>query len=112
MFPNRFNVYLHDTPSRELFAKTTRNFSSGCVRLEHPLRLAAYVLRDETGWNQERIDTVLASGKETTVALSRPLPVHLLYWTVFVDATGNVCFREDVYGRDRRLVEALDKRPA
>ena len=112
MFPNRFNVYLHDTPSRELFTKTTRNFSSGCVRLEHPLRLAAYVLRDETGWNQERIDTVLASGKETTVALSRPLPVHLLYWTVFVDATGNVCFREDVYDRDRRLIAALNKRPA
>lgn len=111
MFPNRFNVYLHDTPSRELFARTTRNFSSGCVRLEHPLHLAAYVLRDEPGWDPERIDRTLATGRETTVPLSRPLPVHLLYWTVFVDETGNVCFREDIYGRDQRLVEALNKRP-
>jgi murein L,D-transpeptidase YcbB/YkuD len=112
MFPNRFNVYLHDTPNRELFARTNRNFSSGCVRLEHPLHLAAYVLRDEGGWNQERIDSVLASGKETTVPLNRPLPVHLLYWTVFTDSAGRVCFREDIYGRDRRLVAALNERPS
>ena len=88
------------------------HFRSGCVRLKQPLRLAAYVLRDESGWERTRIDAVLATGKETTVTLSRPLPVHLLYWTVFVDKIGNLCFRDDVYGRDRRLVEALNRRPS
>lgn len=109
MFPNRFNVYLHDTPSRELFGKTTRNFSSGCVRLERPLELAELVLKGQDGWDRGRIDAVLATGKETTVNLDHPLPVHLLYWTVFVSADGKVCFREDIYGRDRRLEKALDQ---
>jgi len=112
MFPNRFNVYLHDTPSRELFAKSTRNFSSGCVRLARPLELAELVLRDQSGWDRDRIDAVLASGRETTVTLDHPLPVHLLYWTVFVNAEEEVCFREDIYGRDRRLVEALQRSPS
>jgi murein L,D-transpeptidase YcbB/YkuD len=111
MFPNRFNVYLHDTPNRELFAKTARNFSSGCIRLEHPVQLAAYVLRDQDGWDRRRIEDVLEAGRETTVVLKRRLPVHLLYWTVFIDAEGNLCFREDIYGRDRRLVDALNQSP-
>jgi L,D-transpeptidase YcbB len=112
MFPNRFNIYLHDTPSRELFAKATRNFSSGCIRLEHPLELAELVLRDQGGWDRSRIDAVLASGQETSVTLNRHLPVHLLYWTAFVNAEQEVCFREDIYGRDRRLVRALLRSPS
>lgn len=111
MFPNRFNVYLHDTPSRELFAKTARNLSSGCIRLSRPIDLAALVLHKEGGWDRQRIDAVLATGQETTVNLSRPLPVHLLYWTVFIDTNGEVCFREDIYGRDRRLIDAMEQKP-
>jgi len=110
MFPNRFDVYLHDTPSRELFGRTDRDFSSGCVRIEKPLELAEYLLREAPGWDRSRIDGVIASGKETTVSLPGAVPVHLLYWTAWAEADGTVHFRRDLYGRDDRLAAALDHR--
>lgn len=111
IFPNRHNVYLHDTPSRELFAATSRAFSSGCIRLEKPLALADYLLAGDPRWTPERIRSVVAERRETTVWLSTPVPVHILYWTVFVDDDGVVEFRPDIYGRDRAVRNALDADP-
>jgi L,D-transpeptidase YcbB len=108
MFPNRFNVYLHDTPSRELFNKTNRTFSSGCIRIQHPEELALYLLKDDPRWNQERLGKALDSMKEQSIRLLSPVPVHLLYWTAFVDKDGVVQFRNDIYGRDAQLAKALE----
>ena len=78
MFPNQFNVYLHDTPSDSLFARATRSFSHGCVRLEQPDKLAQYVLADQPSWTTERIDEAMHGGQEKTVKLSQSLPVYLV----------------------------------
>ncbi len=107
MFPNRFSVYLHDTPSRELFAEDARAFSSGCIRLERPLDLAEYLLANDPAWSRPAIERAVAAGREQTVSLSRPMPVHLLYWTVWVDDAGVLQFRDDIYGRDRPVLEEL-----
>jgi len=107
MFPNRYLVYLHDTPSRGLFARSERAFSSGCVRIENPFDFAEMLLKDTAGWSRQRIDKVVASGKTTVVHLSTTLPVLLLYWTAWADFDGTVNFRRDVYGRDGRLLDAL-----
>jgi murein L,D-transpeptidase YcbB/YkuD len=107
MFPNRFHVYLHDTPSRELFERTVRTFSSGCIRIEKPLEMAEYLLDGDQGWTRERMEAVIAGGKRTAVPLPRPLPVYLTYSTVWVGEGGTVHFRNDVYGRDQLLSEAL-----
>jgi murein L,D-transpeptidase YcbB/YkuD len=113
MFPNQFNVYLHDTPAESLFARATRSFSHGCVRLEQPDKLAQYVLGDQPSWTPERIDEAMHGGQEKTVKLSRPLPVYLGYWTARVSADGMLQFRDDLYGIDARqstmLAGALDK---
>ena len=77
MFPNQFNVYLHDTPARELFERAVRDFSSGCMRIDQPLRLGAWLLRDRPEWTPERMREVIARGRETTVVLSEPVHVAL-----------------------------------
>jgi murein L,D-transpeptidase YcbB/YkuD len=105
MFPNEHLVYLHDTPSRDLFERESRAFSSGCIRVEYPLELARLLLGDE--WSQERIEALLASGRTETVFLEDSLPVLLLYWTAEVDATGRVFFYPDVYARDAEVSAAL-----
>ncbi|MEZ5333652.1 MAG: L,D-transpeptidase family protein [Thermoanaerobaculia bacterium] len=110
MFPNRFNVYLHDTPARELFRQSDRDFSSGCIRVEQPLDLAELLLRGAPGWDRAAIDRTVASNKTVTVSLPEPVPVHLQYWTSWVDADGEVQFRRDLYGRDALLDEALRTR--
>jgi murein L,D-transpeptidase YcbB/YkuD len=107
MFPNRFNVYLHDTPLRELFKKTVRSFSSGCVRAEDSLELAEYLTADLPGWDRKRIEDVIASRKTTVVKLARPLPVHLTYSTVWFGEGGTIHFRDDVYARDDLMYQAL-----
>lgn len=111
MFPNEHNVYLHDTPSRELFQRAQRDFSSGCIRVERPLELASWALGGEaTGWGREAIDRVVAEGRERTVRLSRPVRVHLQYWTAWADEEGTIHFRRDLYGRDDRLDRAFHRR--
>jgi len=107
MFPNRFNVYLHDTPSRELFERTVRTFSSGCIRVEKPLELGAFLLDGTRGWDQSRLEKEISTGRTQVVRLNRPVPIHLTYQTVWVAADGSVQFRDDIYGRDRRLAAAL-----
>jgi murein L,D-transpeptidase YcbB/YkuD len=107
MFPNQFDVYLHDTPARGLFAREVRAFSHGCMRVGDPLGLAEVVLAGEPGWDRARIDTIVASGKRTIVPLAHHLPVHVAYITAFVNKDGSVHFRRDVYGRDLSLAQAL-----
>jgi murein L,D-transpeptidase YcbB/YkuD len=111
MFPNQFNVYLHDTPSRELFKKTVRDFSSGCIRIENPIDLAEYVLRDDPKWTRKDILAALEKGVEQTVRLPEPIPIHLLYWTAWATKDGTIHFRNDIYDRDKPLAEALREEP-
>jgi len=106
MFPNRFNIYLHDTPHREHFPLSVRAFSSGCIRLEEPLDLAAYVLGD-LGWTPEQIRQAVDSGSRRVISLPHPIPVYLVYWTAWVETDGTIHFRDDVYGRDKLLRTAL-----
>lgn len=107
MFPNRFSVYLHDTPARSLFNRAERSFSSGCIRVMDPLRLAEIVLDGLPGWDRGRIDQTIASGAPTVVSLPEPLPVHLSYLTAWVNKDGSVHFRSDIYERDVVLASAL-----
>jgi len=111
MFPNRFSVYLHDTPQKNLFEETVRTFSSGCIRIEKPLELAAYVLQGDDDWDQERIESALITNKSRTIILKNPIPVHLLYWTAWVEPDETLHFREDVYERDQLLDRALKEAP-
>jgi len=106
--PNRFDVYLHDTPTRSLFARPVRTASHGCIRVERAAELAVHVLADGTGrWTGPRLAEAIAAGDSTRIALARPLPVYILYWTAFAAPDGLVQFRDDVYGRDRGLVVML-----
>ncbi len=109
MFPNQFNVYLHDTPSRGAFAQTSRAFSHGCVRLSRPLDLATEVLSGTSGWGRSRINSVVDGGDRTIVNLPQPLPIHITYLTAWVD-NGTPNFRNDIYEQDAKLINALDGR--
>ena len=109
MFPNPHNVYLHDSPARNLFERNVRAFSHGCIRLSRPLDLAEQVLRvgRVQGWSKERINDVVASTKNTVVNLREPLPVHITYLTAWAD-DGVANFRQDIYGHDAKLLAALE----
>ncbi len=109
MFPNPQSVYIHDTPGKSLFNRQERHFSSGCVRVETPLDLAQYLL-DGQGWDRARLEAAMVNGRRQTVVLDDPIPVHLVYFTAWVNADGAVNFREDIYGRDRELLIALNHR--
>jgi murein L,D-transpeptidase YcbB/YkuD len=106
MFPNRFNVYLHDTPVKSLFDKDLRVFSHGCMRVQNPLDLALLLLGDE-GWTKERIDSTIADGRQRIVSLKKQIPVHVTYLTAWVNKDGSVNFRRDPYNRDVELSQAL-----
>lgn len=106
MFPNQFDVYLHDTPARELFAKSVRNFSSGCIRLQKPITLAEVMLAAD-GQDPHKVRSILDSKKTTRVNLKTPVPVHLTYLTAWIGEGGTVEFRDDIYGRDALLAKAL-----
>ncbi|HSQ69261.1 MAG TPA: L,D-transpeptidase family protein [Steroidobacteraceae bacterium] len=108
MFPNPYLVYLHDTPSKELFERDTRTFSSGCIRVQKAFELAEIVLGDAGRWNQQSMAEVVASRRTQTVWLERKVPVLLLYWTAQPLADGRTAFRKDIYGRDPPLLAALD----
>ncbi|MBK9082165.1 MAG: L,D-transpeptidase family protein [Rhizobiales bacterium] len=106
MFPNQHSVYLHDTPSRSLFGAERRAYSHGCVRVDQPFKLAEVVLGKERGWSEERVRRMIG-GAERTVHLARPLPVHIQYFTAFVDDHGKLQLRDDIYGYSRRLKGAM-----
>jgi murein L,D-transpeptidase YcbB/YkuD len=111
--PNRFDVYLHDTPTRSLFKRAVRTASHGCIRVERADDLALHVLADSTeGWTRRRLADAIASRGPSRIPVARALAVYILYWTAFVDPEGVVHFRDDVYGRDRRLADMLASRAA
>lgn len=112
MFPNSHSVYLHDTPTRGLFARAERSFSSGCIRVERPVELAEYLLDNRAEWSTQRIESVLkTSSVERSVPLGEKVPVHLQYWTAWAEADGTVHFRNDVYKRDGAVLRALRSAP-
>ncbi|MEQ9188130.1 MAG: L,D-transpeptidase family protein [Cryomorphaceae bacterium] len=109
MFPNSFNIYLHDTPSKELFSKSERAFSSGCIRVENPLDLAKHLIKSDGFWTDDAIDIAVKSGKTQTIPIKEKPMVYLLYWTAWTSPDGLVQFRKDIYNRDRKLIEALNE---
>jgi murein L,D-transpeptidase YcbB/YkuD len=110
MFPNEYNVYLHSTPAPQLFSQTRRDFSHGCIRVEKPAELAAWVLRDKPEWNVQRAQEAMQSGKDNDqVNLTNPVPVLILYGTAIVDTNGQVHFYDDIYGYDDELRQVLAK---
>ncbi len=111
MFPNKFGVYLHDTPAREVFEKIKRSFSSGCIRVERPIELADYLMKNQPQWNRQKLLEAIMSRETQTILLPEPLEVHLLYWTAWVDDGGALHFRDDIYGRDMPLNKALGEIP-
>lgn len=111
IFPNRFNVYLHDTQARSLFVKAKRAFSHGCIRLARPIDLAEQLLSDIPGWNRRRIQGVLDGKKRTVVNLAEPVDVHLTYATAWQGEGNTVHFAADIYQRDQALHRALFGKP-
>lgn len=109
VFPNKYSVYLHDTPNHDLFRVAKRAFSHGCIRLSDPAGLAVFLLGAQKGqWNLDKVEQVVKSGKRTIVNLAQRTPVHITYLTAWHDEEDILHFNEDLYGRDKRLLEALD----
>ncbi len=109
MFPNPYNIYLHDTPSKSLFAQEVRDFSHGCIRLGDPFDFAYALLAVQTADPKELFAQYLNTGQETSVKLDKPVPVHLVYFTAHPSAKGKMNYRRDVYGRDARIYDALQE---
>lgn len=109
MFPNPHNIYLHDTPAKNLFARETRAYSHGCIRLADPFDFAYALLAKQSNDPEGLFQAKLATGKEQQVNLKDPVPVHIIYRTAFVDGKGRIEFRRDIYGRDARIWNALSK---
>ena len=107
MCPNPFDVYLHDTPTTHLFKRRERAFSHGCIRVEKPLDLAEYLLRNKPGWDRRGIEAAIDTSRNQAVTIPDPLPVHFFYFTAWVDGAGEVEFRPDIYGLDDLLDRAL-----
>ncbi len=107
---NSMRIYLHDTPSQRLFAKDYRALSHGCVRLDEPAKFAEYLLRENNGWDEEKISKLMSGDKSSTIMLKKNYPVHIQYCTAWVNEDGKVNFREDIYGHDRMQLEQLNKR--
>ncbi|HEY6895434.1 MAG TPA: L,D-transpeptidase family protein [Rhodanobacteraceae bacterium] len=105
--PNRFSVYLHDTPAKELFNLDSRAFSHGCIRLERSFDLALYILRNQPEWGFAALGAAIATEKEQTIHVANPVPVYVLYWTAWAAEDGDVAFHRDVYKRDAALAAAL-----
>src|SRR5690606_3701385 len=109
IFPNRYNIYLHDTPSKELFKAEKRTFSHGCIRIENPFELAQYLLRNQPAWTDEKIREAMNSKQEKGVKLPAPVPVYIAYFTSWVDREGVLNLRDDIYGHDKRMESHLFK---
>ncbi|WP_372965821.1 murein L,D-transpeptidase [Marinobacter sp.] len=107
MFPNEHAVYLHDTPGQYQFSRLNRTISSGCIRVERPFELAEKLLNGNSDWNSDNITQARQLKEPVNVVLKKPVPVHLQYWTAWVDKSGRLQIRHDIYNRDRRLIDAL-----
>ena len=108
--PNRFDVYLHDTPGQSAFDLNERYLSHGCVRVQEIKGLASYALTGDPASAVDELSAAVAAGTTQHLALREPLPIYFLYWTAFVDDDGMIEFRDDIYGRDRRMLDALSHR--
>ncbi|MES2798022.1 MAG: L,D-transpeptidase family protein [Bacteroidota bacterium] len=107
LFPNNFSIYLHDTPSKSLFGESKRAFSHGCIRVAEPLRLANYLLQKDTLWNQEKVNNTLKTDNETFIKVKPTVPVYIAYFTAWVDQTGQLNFRNDLYNLDAKLTKEI-----
>jgi murein L,D-transpeptidase YcbB/YkuD len=109
MFPNTHNIYLHDSPAKELFKENTRAFSHGCIRVSEPVELATYLLREDPSWDQSKIIEAMNTGEEKYVTLKNKVPVYITYFTAWVDDEGRLNFRKDIYDNDARLARMILK---
>ena len=107
VLPNEYNVYMHDTPAKSLFARARRDFSHGCIRLERAEDLAEWVLREESGWSRDRIAAAMQGSESIAVKLNEPIPVVTMYVTAVVLESGEVHFFEDIYEQDAALEKEL-----
>lgn len=107
LFPNSFNMYLHDSPAKSLFEQEKRTFSHGCIRVAEARKLAIYLLRNDKNWSETRIDEAMDSRKEQFVTLKNQVPVSIVYFTAWVDEEERINFRNDIYHRDSRLMDAI-----
>ncbi len=107
MFPNNYHIYLHDTPSKGLFGETNRAFSHGCIRVENPKRLAYYLLKNNKKWSIDTIDKILETDNQTGIRIEPTVPVYIAYFTAWVDENGQLNFRNDLYGLDKKLAEEV-----
>lgn len=107
IFPNSYNIYLHDTPSRNLFEEERRAFSHGCIRIQKPFEMADYLLKDDAEWSSEKISQAMRTNSEKWVSLDNPVPVFISYFTAWVDRDGLLNFREDIYGHDKKMADRL-----
>jgi murein L,D-transpeptidase YcbB/YkuD len=112
MFPNQYSVYIHDTPNHKLFGRTERSFSSGCIRVNNPMDLAACLMKDNPAWTPTQIKNVIDQGTERSINLANPIQVHILYLTAWASDDGVVYFRKDIYDRDQPLLAALKQNPS
>lgn len=107
LFPNTFNIYFHDTPEKELFRKTKRAYSHGCIRLSDPAKLANYLLEEDPQWSPEKIDSAMNAEKEKYVKVKDPVPVLIFYYTTWVNENGTLQFRDDIYDHDENLARKM-----
>ena len=108
IYPNKHLIYLHDTPSKSLFARNSRAQSSGCIRVENLLELVEYLLSDQSDYNSEKINKILEKGKLTQVKIEQRVKVHHLYWTAWIE-NGKPRFTEDIYNYDEKIIKALNQ---
>ena len=111
-FPNKHDIYMHDTPQRDLFEKTVRAYSHGCIRVQNPGRLAEILLEEDKGWSAAHVRNLLAQGGNNEVTLTKQIPVHITYFTVMVGDDGRLQSFGDLYGHDSRVSSALAGRLA
>jgi murein L,D-transpeptidase YcbB/YkuD len=111
LFPNSFDIYFHDTPAKSLFNSDRRAYSHGCIRLSDPFKMASYVLKDQKEWTPEKIDEAMNSGVEQFVKVKKPIPVLITYYTAWVDESGVLNFRDDIYKHDATLVQKMFVNP-
>jgi murein L,D-transpeptidase YcbB/YkuD len=107
LFPNSYNIYLHDSPAKNLFNESKRAFSHGCIRLEEPKKLAQFLLRNDAAWDSVKITNAMNTGKELFVPVKENIPVFIGYFTAWVDGQGQLNFRDDIYGHDKKMKERL-----
>ena len=107
LFPNSFNIYFHDTPSKYLFEREKRAFSHGCIRVRNADKMANYLLQHQPEWTSEKINAAMHAGEEKWVPLKTTLPVFITYFTVWVDENNLLHFRDDIYGHDKKMAEHL-----